>query len=85
MEKMQKLHQGTNWKMYLSRGKKKAVLIYFPEEIYKRALLLSQEKGMPFNPMVLLAVLKFMKTKENRDLIFQSDFSQVDELDKIFG
>ena len=82
---MKKLHQGTNWKMYLSKDKKKAFNVYFPEEIYKRALLLSQEKGMSLSAVILMALIKYMRTKENKELIFQSDFSQVDELDKIFG
>ena len=85
MEKMKKLHQGTNWKTYLSKGKKKAFNVYFPEEIYKRALLLSQEKGMSLSSVIVMALIKYMRTKENKELIFQSDFSQVDELDKIFG
>ena len=82
---MQRLHQGTNWRAYLKKGKKHPFNIYFPEEIYKRALLLSQERGMALSDMILLALIKYMANKKNRELIFQSDYSQVDPLDKIFG
>lgn len=82
---MEKLHQGTNWKKYLKAKKTKKIILSFPPDVYKRLLLLSHEMGMPLTDLALLAIIKFMGRKENRELIFQSDYDQADPLEKIFS
>ena len=83
--RLKKIPRKTPWKTFLkSRGNRKQISMHIPFVVWKRANLLSIELGLTFTDIVVLALARYMANPTNFDLIEQSDYSDVDELDKIF-
>lgn len=80
---MTRSHQESLTK-YLSKKPKK-ILINLPTIVHKELVILAQELGQGVGDTILIAVIRFLKRQENRELIEQSNYSKVDEVDKIFS